>query len=120
MMFGETTEMRHIITNLMVIGLTDTINAELNKLKSKAEYVHTFYGCGRYLCFIKIFKNKDKGVMLFFDNNNDDTIAKKNSTYLADRDFRTYYMRDYKKWKHLFELNYNTGELFKWEQHLDN
>lgn len=63
--FGQTIEMQHMVTNLMVINLTDAIDKELAFCDTNG-YVHTFAPCGRYLAFIKIYKSKKKGIMLFF------------------------------------------------------
>ena len=112
--FGKTDKMKTILFNIspLKLNLDDFISKNLSELELDTDHVNLFAICGRYLSYIRIFKNKDKGFMLFFDNKNDDEIAFDNSDYLDDDDFKTHFMPEYEKMKLFYELNYDAVELF--------
>src|SRR6185312_13185090 len=112
--FGKTNKMKSILFNISPakMNLEGLINNALSELENDTDSINLFAVCGRYLSYIELYKNKDSGIMLFFDNKNDDEAAFNNSNYLNAPDFRNHFMLEYERMKPFYEINYNAAELF--------
>lgn len=114
---GETTDMKSIFHNLMIIGATYK-DAFLNYLHDLSlPYAVQICVCGRFVTYIELSKDTKSGVILFFDCQNNNDLALDAAAKISDRwyggapNYLNWFMEEYIKLKEVYEDNYDAAEL---------
>ena len=109
--YGWTININKVLHNINRLPKDWRLNEFKDNLSSSAKGSTYFMAAGRYLIFLTISKNKDKGAMAFFDTNNDDNFAIDLSKYLEKEHWRTEFIRQHFLHKPFYADNYNLAEL---------
>ena len=109
--YGWTMNINKVLHNIDRLPKDWRLNEFKDNLTSSDKGSTYFVAVGRYIIFLAISKNKDKGSMAFFDTNSDDDFAIDISKHLEKEIWRTEFIRQHFLNKPFYEVNYNLAEL---------
>lgn len=112
---GETTDMRSILHNLMIIG-PKYKEGFMNYLADlNLPYAIQICICGRFIVYIEVPKDLHEGLMKFYDLQNDNDNALDAAAEIKGWFFSTFYfqwfMEEFERLKEVYSDNYDAAEL---------
>jgi hypothetical protein len=112
---GETTQIKTIVHNLVIIG-HDYYEGFMNMVKeSNLPYIIQICVIGRYVAYIELRNDMKEGVMRFHDLLNDDDLALDAAKILNEKWFSAFYFRwfmeVFEMLKPVYSDNYDAAEL---------
>lgn len=114
---GETTDVKSILHNLMLIGTKYQQEFMQQVHETNLPYVVQICVCGRFVTYIFMHENLKDGLMRFCDLRNDDDLALDaarniyNEWYGGGINYSNWFMEEYTKLKEVYKDNYDAAEL---------
>lgn len=112
---GETTSMKEIEHNLMIIGPAYKEGFMKMVQETNLPFIVQICVCGRFITYIEVEKDLSKGLMKFYDLKNDNDLALDAAKEVGDNWFGSYFFRWFmelfEQLKEYYSDNYDAAEL---------